>query len=49
MIYLTGRNPGICFHVIDMHRIRCEYDSIFGAIVFHLIHREKIDKNLGNV
>jgi hypothetical protein len=47
MIYLTSRNPGIGFHVIDIHCIRCEYESLSGARVFHLIHGEKIDESLG--
>ena len=49
MIYLTGSNPRIGFHAIDLHYIRCEYEFIFGAIIFHLIHEEKIDRKFGNV
>ena len=49
IIYLTGRNPGIGLHVIDVHFIRCEYDFLSGAKKFHLIHGEKIDEKFGNV
>jgi hypothetical protein len=49
MIYLTGSNPGIGFHVIDIHWIRCEYDSLSSVEVSHMIHGEKIDRNFGNV
>ena len=49
MIYLTSRNPGIGLHVIDIHYIRCEYESLSGAGVCHLIHREKIDEKFGNM
>jgi hypothetical protein len=49
MIYLTDRNPGIGLHVIDFHCIRCEYDFHFGARICHLIQREKIDENFGNM
>jgi hypothetical protein len=47
MIYLTDRNHGIGLHVIDFHCIRCEYEFHFGDIIFHLIHREKINENFG--
>jgi hypothetical protein len=49
MIYVTGSNLGICLHVIDINNIKCEYDSLSGAIFFDLIHREKIDRKFGNV
>jgi hypothetical protein len=49
MIYLTGSNPGIGLHVIDIHCIRCEYESLSGSIVLHLIHEENIDENVGNM
>jgi hypothetical protein len=49
MIYLTGSNPGIGLHVIDIHYIRCEYESLSGARVIHLIHRDNIDRKSRNV
>jgi hypothetical protein len=49
MIYLTGRNPGVGLHVVDVHRIWCEDDFIFGAGIRHLIHREKAYRKLGNM
>ena len=49
MIYLTGSNPGVGFHVIDVHRIWCEDDFLSGAGIRHLIHREKVDRKLGNM
>ena len=49
MIYLTGSNPGVGLHVLDVHRIWCEYDFLFSAKIHHLIHGEKIDGNFGNV
>jgi hypothetical protein len=49
MIYLNGRKNGIGFHVIDVHHIRCEYEFISSAIIFHLIHGEMIDDKFGNV
>jgi hypothetical protein len=49
MIYLTGRNLGIGLHVIDIHCIMCEYESLSSVGFFHLIHEEKIDRNFGNM
>jgi hypothetical protein len=49
MIYLTSSNPGIGLHVIDVHCIRCEYEFIFGVVIFHLIHGENIDEKFGKV
>ena len=49
MIYLTGRNPGVGLHVIDVHDIWCEYESLSSAGMFHLIHGEKVNTNLGNM
>jgi hypothetical protein len=49
MIYLTGRNPGVCLHVVDVHDIWCEYEFIFGAGIHHLIQGEKVDRKLGNM
>jgi hypothetical protein len=49
MIYLIGSNPGVGLHVIHVHRIWCEYEFIYGARIRHLIHREKVDRNLGNM
>jgi hypothetical protein len=47
MIYLIGSNPGIGFHVIDIHYIMCEYESLFHVKVIHLIHRDKLMKIVG--
>ena len=49
MIYLTGSNPGVGLHVVDVHDILCEYDSLSGARIRHLIHGEKVDRKFGNV
>jgi hypothetical protein len=49
MIYLTGCNPGVGLHVVDVHRIWCEYDSLSGARIHYLIHGDKVDKKLGNM
>jgi hypothetical protein len=49
MIYLTGRNPGVGLHVVDVHGIWCEYDFLSGARIRHLLHREKVDKKFGNM
>jgi hypothetical protein len=49
MIYLTGRKPGVGFHVVDVHGIWCEYEFIFGARSRHLIHGEKFDRKFGNM
>jgi hypothetical protein len=49
MIYLTGCNFGVGLHVIDVHFILFEYDSLSGAGIRHLIHREKVDRKLGNM
>jgi hypothetical protein len=49
MIYLTGGNHGIGLNVIDIHYIWCEYDSLSGARVLHMIHGENIDGNFGNM
>jgi hypothetical protein len=49
MIYLTGRNPGVGFHVIYVHGIGCEYEFLFGSGIHHLIHEEKVDRKFGNV
>ena len=49
MIYLTGSNHGVALHVIDFHRIWCEYEFILDVGILHLIHREKVDRNFGNV
>jgi hypothetical protein len=49
MIYLTGNNPGVGFHVVYVHEIWCEYDFLSGARICHLIHREKVDRKLGNM
>jgi hypothetical protein len=49
MIYLTGRNLGVGFHVVYVHGIWCEDDSLSGARIHHLIHREKFDRKLGNM
>ena len=49
MIYLTGSNLGVGLHVIDIHGILCEYDSLSGVGIRHLIHREKFERKLGNM
>jgi hypothetical protein len=49
MIYLTGSNPGVGLHVIDVQKIWCEYDFISSAGIRHLIDREKVEKSFGNV
>jgi hypothetical protein len=49
MIYVTSSNPGIGLNIIDIHYIRCEYDSLTSSGVCHLIHGEKIDENFGKV
>jgi hypothetical protein len=49
MIYLTGWNLGVGLHVIYVHGIWCEYKFIFGARIHHLIHREMVDRKLGNM
>ena len=49
MIYLTGSNLGVVFHVIYVHGIWCEYNFLSGARIRHLIHREKVDRKLGNM
>jgi hypothetical protein len=49
MIYLTGSNSGIGFHVVYVHKIWCEYDFLSGAGIRHLIHGEKVDIKLGNM
>jgi hypothetical protein len=48
MIYLTGRNPGIGLHVIDVHYIWCEYEFLSDARIIHLIHGDKIVGKFGN-
>jgi hypothetical protein len=49
MIYLTGRNPGVGLHVVYDHEIWCEYDFLPSDEIRHLIHIEKVDRNLGNM
>jgi hypothetical protein len=49
MIDLTGSNPGVGLHVVDVHGVWCEYEFIFGIGILHLIHKEKVDRNLGNM
>ena len=49
MIYLTSSNLGVGLHVVDVHGIWCEYDSLSGARIHHLIHKEKVDRKLGNM
>jgi hypothetical protein len=49
MIYLTGTNPGVGLHVVDVHNICFEYNFLFGAKIFHLIHREKVHRKFGNM
>jgi hypothetical protein len=49
MIYLTGSNLGVGLYVIDVHGIWCEYEFLSGARIHHLIHREKIDRKIGNI
>jgi hypothetical protein len=49
MIYLTGSNPGVGLHVIDVHKVLCEYEFLSGARIRHLIHGEKVDRKLGNM
>jgi hypothetical protein len=36
-------------HVVYVHGIWCEYDFLSGAVIFHMIHREKVDGKFGNV
>jgi hypothetical protein len=49
MIYLTGSNPRVGFNVVDFHEIWCEYEFISGDGIRHLIHKENVDGNFGNV
>jgi hypothetical protein len=49
MIYLTSNNLGVGLHVIDVHGIWSEYDILSGAKIRHLIHREKVNGNFGNM
>jgi hypothetical protein len=49
MIYLTGRNPGVGLCVVDVHENWCEYEFISSSVIFHLIHKENVDKKFGNV
>ena len=49
MIYLTSCNPGVGLHVVYVHGIWCEYDSLSSAGIRHLIHGEKVDRKLGNM
>jgi hypothetical protein len=49
MIYLTGSNPGVSFHVVDVHGIWCEYEFFSDARIRHLIHGEKFDIKFGNM
>ena len=50
MIYLTGRNPRVGLHVIDIRYIRpCEYEFLSSVEIFPLIYGEKVDRKFGNV
>jgi hypothetical protein len=49
MIYLTGSNPGVGFHVINVHGTWCEDEFLSGAGIHHLIYGEKVDKKFGNM
>ena len=49
MVYLTSRNPGFGLHVVDVHKIWCEDEFLFGFGICHLIHGEKIDRKFGNM
>jgi hypothetical protein len=49
MIYLTSSNSGVGFHVVYVHGIWCEYKFLSDAKIHHLIHREKVDRKLGNM
>jgi hypothetical protein len=49
MIYFTGRNPGVGLHVVYVHGVCCEYEFLFDVGIHHLIHGEKVDRELGNI